>query len=271
VKAGYLESPRNVLIKEYVKLQRSRRHRQKEGKIALEGPNLIRAAIQAGLIPEMLFFTRDYADGPGKDWLSRLPAASRQYILSEAAFKSIADTESPQAVAAVVPFRIEKQAGLKDAFVPQLSLILDRLQDPGNMGTIIRTAAAAGVERIYYISGSADPYSPKVLRATAGAIFEISMEPADDSGCLASALKGKGVQLVAGSSGSATCYWSADYCPPTALIIGNEAGGISPVLKAAADISVSIPLAGSVDSLNAAVASGIILYEIIRQRNAGIT
>ena len=261
-----MSSPRNPLLREYIKLLKSRRYRQIAQKIALEGPNLVREALKAGLIPLAVFFTQEYYDSGGGDWLDKLPPVVRQLILPESVFKSITDTETPQAVAAILPYSSEKTVqSLKT--LPDLILILDRLQDPGNMGTIIRTSAAAGVGLVYYTSGSVDPFSPKVLRATTGNIFSLSLELTRDPGSLIKTLRKRGMQLIAGSAQSNLNYWSVDYRKPTALIIGNETDGISEQLQEAVDFNVSIPLAGSVDSLNAAVATGVILYEIIRQRS----
>jgi len=262
-----VSSPRNPLIKEFKKLSQNRLYRQKVNKIALEGPNLVREALKAGLVPEVIFYTRDYYESSSEEWLSEMPVAVMQVILSNSLFKSIAETETPQAVAAILPFKSEKDYQVFEE-PSQFILILDRLQDPGNMGTIIRTAAAAGVDRVFFTLGSVDPYCPKVLRSTAGAIFSLPLEFVSEPGKMVIDLKKKGVQIVAASAHSNLQYWSADLKGPVALIIGNEAGGVSPELKKAADIKVSIPLAGSVDSLNAAVATGVILFEIVRQRNS---
>ncbi len=259
-----ISSLRNPLIKEYKKLLQSRLYRQKVKKIALEGPNLVSEALMNGLMPEVIFYTQDYYNNCKTDWFSALPAEVMQVVLTEAVFKGIAVTETPQAVAAILPFNSEK-AEKSLVELPQLILILDRLQDPGNMGTIIRTAAAAGVDIVYYTSGSVDPYSPKVLRSTAGAIFKLSLEMVREPVKMITALKSKGIKLVAASAHSNLQYWSADLKGPIALIIGNEAGGVSPELEMAAEVKLSIPLAGSVDSLNAAVAAGVILFEIVRQ------
>ena len=262
-----VSSLRNPLIKEFKKLSQNRLYRQKVNKIALEGPNLVREALKAGLMPEVVFYTRDYYESGAEEWLSEMPVAVMQVILSHSLFKSIAETENPQAVAAILPFNSEKDYQVV-AEPSQLILILDRLQDPGNMGTIIRTAVAAGVDRVVCTSGSVDPYSPKVLRSTAGTIFSLPPEFASEPGKMVTDLKKKGLQIVAASAHSNLQYWSADLKGPVALIIGNEAGGVSPELEKAADIKVSIPLTGSVDSLNAAVATGVILFEIVRQRNS---
>lgn len=262
-----VSSPHHPLIKEFKKLSKNRLYRQKVNKIALEGPNLVREALKAGLMPEVVFYTRDYYDSGAEEWLSVLPLTVMQVIISHSLFKSIAETENPQSVAAIIPFNSENDYQvLREPF--RLILILDRLQDPGNMGTIIRTSVAAGVDRIYFTLGSVDPYSPKVLRSTAGTIFSIPLEFVSEPGKMINDLKKKGIQVVAASAHSKLQHWSVNLKGPVALIIGNEACGVSPELEKSADINVSIPLNGSVDSLNAAVAAGVILFEIVRQRNS---
>jgi RNA methyltransferase, TrmH family len=260
--ADHLSSPHNPLIMTYNKLRENRRYRQKSGKIALEGPNLIREAIKAGLIAETIFFTSHYYETDGKGWISGIPASVKRYTLSESLFKCIADTDTPQSVAAIFCFDYLLQQHLQDQ-TPSIALILDRLQDPGNLGTIIRTAAAAGVDKIYYAAGCADPYSPKALRSSAGAVFSIRVEYVDCLGVFVQDLKKSGVQLIASSPHSTISYRSVQYKRPLALLVGNEASGLSDEMLQAADLKISIPLKGEVESLNASVATAVLLFEII--------
>ena len=233
--------------------------------IALEGPNLVREAIRAGLNPVVIFYTGDYFESEGNKWLSDLDSSVKQLELPLELFKKIANTENPRAVAAIMSFNPEKSIEVCAGSM-QLVLVLDRIQDPGNMGTIIRTAAAADVDAIYYTSGSVDPYSPKVLRSTAGTIFSIPTKLCREPLELINNFKLENMQLIAADANSDQAYWSADFRQPTVLIIGNEAAGISPELNSKADFRLAIPLAENVDSLNAAIAAAVILYEIIRQR-----
>jgi TrmH family RNA methyltransferase len=259
--ADHLSSPHNPLIMTYNKLRENRRYRQKSGKIALEGPNLIREAMKAGLTAETIFFTNQYYETDGKGWISGIPASVKRYTLSESLFKRIADTDTPQPVAAIFCFDYLQQHLLDQP--PLIALILDRIQDPGNLGTIIRTAVAAGVDTIYYASGCADPYSPKVLRSSAGTVFSIRVEYVDCLGVFVQDLKKSGVQLIASSSHSTISYRSVQYKRPLALLVGNEASGLSNEMLQAADLTVSITLKGEVESLNASVAAAVLLFEII--------
>ncbi len=263
---SHVSSTRNPLLKEYLKLLNSRRYRQQTKQIALEGPNLVKEALEAGLEPRAIFYTDDYFALEGKKWLPTLPSSAKQLLITPALFRKIADTETPQEVAAIFPTP-EEGSGQKKPVRPDLVLILYRLQDPGNLGSILRTAAAAGADTVYYITGTVDPYNPKVLRATAGTIFRLPLEQVDDPGTLIRSLKEKGVQVAAGLSESSLSFWSVDYRKPTALIVGNEAGGVSADIIEEADICVSIPQAKNVESLNVAVAAALIMYEIVRQRS----
>jgi len=262
-----VNSPDNPLLKEFKRLQNSRRHREKACKIALEGPNLVFEALKAGLGAEAVFFSNVYYEQEGRGIVDGLPVGTKIIVMPPGLFKKIAETETPQPIAAIFHFERPLYNGLSDP-APKLAVLLDRLQDPGNMGTIIRTAAGAGVEAIYYTAGTTDPYGPKVLRSTAGAVFHLRLEQVPDSVQLIGDLKRSGLQIAAAAARSGQLYWQADFRSPTALIIGNEAGGIAGELMSESDLSVTIPLHGGVESLNAAVASAVILYEIIRQRSS---
>ncbi len=255
----------NKYIKEYMKAKQSRRYRYKNCVIAVEGPNLVSEALKAGLEPEVVFFDSTYYNKVGRELSEALSGNVKQLILAEHLFHTIAATETPQAVAAIFPFEFtQTEINISEAKGP--ILILDRLQDPGNLGTIIRTAVAAGVEKVYFTFGTTDPYSPKALRSTAGLVFWLLPEPADDPLALLSQLRRKGYQIVVASANEGIDYRKADYSKPTALIIGNEANGVSSKLIAETDFEINIPLLGGAQSLNAAVATGILLFEIIRCR-----
>ncbi len=256
----------NPYIKEYLKLKKNRSYRYKSGQIAVEGPNLVGEAIKAGLAPGVIFVTDNYLKSDYDQLFKDAPADTRLLILTEVLFSLIAETDTPQAVAAIFPYNFSESASQVDKTADPV-LILDHLQDPGNVGTIIRTAVAAGVKRIYYTKGCADPFNPKALRATAGAVFRMMPLLEKDPVKLTAELQNKGFQVVASTAGSGKDYRTVDYHKPTVLVVGNEAGGISQEMLAAADISVTIPLPGEVESLNAAVAAGVLIFEIIRYRS----
>lgn len=238
------------------------------GKIAVEGPNLVREALKAGLIPEVVLITEEYGLGSESRWLDHLPQRTNLVLLSPALFKDLAETTTPQSVAAIFPFTFQLE---KDQLESKSGLVIiaDRIQDPGNLGTLIRTAAAAGVDLFFCTKGCTDPYSPKVLRSTAGSIFQVAIREVSEPGQLIARLKENGFVIVAASGDGDHPYWSVNYNRPVALIVGNEAGGVAEELLVMVDLVAAIPLQDCVESLNAAVATGIILFEIRRQKSAG--
>jgi TrmH family RNA methyltransferase len=180
--------------------------------------------------------------------------------LSASAFAALSDTETPQGVAAILPI---EPADLTGDLGPLL-LVLDGLQDPGNLGTIVRSAVGSGVVTTLVVRGGADPFGPKTVRAATGALFRLRIaRPTDEE--LARALGGRAVWL-AEAEGDAR-YDTVDWRTPSALVIGSEAAGASPELRRLATGRVSIPLACGLESLNAGVAASILLFEAARQLN----
>ncbi len=255
----------NPTIKKYLRLVKSRRFRQRMNCLAVEGPNLVREALQRRILPEVVITTMDYSNGKHGKWIASIPGAVKKIVVPDTLYREITGTETPQAVAAIVPylFTNDIESVRHDL---DLVLILDQLQDPGNLGTIIRTAAAAGVDLICCTKGCADPYSPKVLRSTAGLIFQVQVLQIPDTELLISTLKHRNFQLLAAVPEGDLPYWSVELSPKVAIIVGSEARGISDCLSEQADLFVSIPTRTDVDSLNAAVAAGIILFDIERRR-----
>lgn len=263
-----IRSSSNPFLREYRRLAGSRRHRRATGKLALEGPRLLQEALAAGLRPAMVFATRHFLEEGGEELCLSLPGETRRYLLSSSLFNRLAHTETPQGIAAVVPFA-EPDPAVTAAAPLSLVIILDRVRDPGNMGTIVRTAAAVGAEAIFCGPGCVDPYSPKVLRASAGAVFHSPPAAVGDLRPLVQRLQRRGLTVVATQPQADSSFWGIDYRRPTAILVGSEGSGLSPELIAAADVPVCIPQLSAPRSLNAAVATAVILYEALRQRTGG--
>jgi len=158
---------------------------------------------------------------------------------------------------------------LADVFRPggsDLFLIADGIQDPGNLGSIIRVGHAAGVDGVVLLENTVDVYNPKTLRSTAGSIFHIPTVSVkfDD---LLKKFKNTGVRLVVGDPSSGMPVWEVNFNVPAAIVVANEARGARDEVKNAADFVVAIPMPGRAESLNAAVSAGVFLYEVIRQRH----
>lgn len=187
------------------------------------------------------------------------------YSVEDNLLAEICDTNTPQGIAAVIGMEDhmpDNAIGGKD-----LLIILDRIQDPGNLGTIIRTADAAGAGGIIISEGTVDPYSSKVLRSTMGSIFHIPVVEVPDLKDNINMLKRNGFVVYASSLDMSLPYCSQLFKDRTAIIVGNEANGIEKSIAGCADYNISIPMPGKAESLNAAVAAGILMFEVIRQRS----
>jgi TrmH family RNA methyltransferase len=180
------------------------------------------------------------------------------HLVSAEVMSACSDTVTPSGLLAVVPF-----PDIPLPPDPGWTLVIDNLRTPGNLGTILRTAAAAGVDQVLLSPGTVDPYNPKVVRGGAGASFFLPLARLSWRG-IAACLQRARVWLAAAQG--ECVYTTVDWTRPTALIIGSEAHGASPEAIQLADGQVTIPMARTFDSLNAAVAAGILLFEIARQR-----
>lgn len=252
-----IKSTSNPRIKRVRALQAERRAREAEGVLVVEGPRLLREALLAGLTPDLTLYTEDFAATEGGAAL--LEQVDGPVPVSEGVMKAASDTESPQGVLAVVP-------SPSLPFPPGLDfvLVVDGTQNPGNLGAILRTAEAAGVPGVLLAPGTVDPTNPKVVRGAAGAHFRLPMRVAPDWGSIGGALAGLTVYLAEAEGG--VFYDRANWREPSALIVGSEARGAGREAESLVRARVTIPMAGGAESLNVAVAAGILLFEMARQR-----
>ncbi|HAP32803.1 MAG TPA: RNA methyltransferase [Firmicutes bacterium] len=255
-------SAKSRIIREYKLLGKSR-HRKKTGRVILEGKHLLQEALHAGIEPEAVLYTPAFLDAPGNKELLDRVGRSCCYQLSESIFNAIAQTESPQGVGAITGIAPADPKFLWRRPNPFL-LVLDRLQDPGNLGAIVRTAAAAAVDGILLLSGTVDPTNPKALRASMGGFFYLPVISAGEFPYWLDIFAERGIRLVAADPRGEVPYYELDFSGPTALIIGNESRGVSASLLERAEDRAYIPLWGKVTSLNAAVAAALFIFE--RQR-----
>jgi TrmH family RNA methyltransferase len=182
--------------------------------------------------------------------------------LSDNLFRSISGTENPQGIALVCKTPIKLEPTQKPS-ANGLYLLLEEIQDPGNMGTIVRTGEAAGISGIIMSKDSADIYNPKVIRSTMGSIFRVPFSIVDDLAAAVDTLKDNGITTYAAHL-KGELYNSGSLTKDCALLIGNEARGLSEEISAKADKLIKIPMHGKVESLNAAVATAILMYEAAR-------
>jgi TrmH family RNA methyltransferase len=231
------------------------RTRRKERKIVLEGTRLIRDALERGHKPVFVLFEPSTVD---PDLLVDMQERNLDLqAVNREVMAYVSDTDQPQGVTAVFPMPFPPLPRF-----PQRVLILDNVRDPGNVGGILRTAAAAGVHVVVLSPGCADPYNPKTLRAGMGAHFRVPLAEATWEE-IAAYCDRHDVYLADGSA--PVDYATADFTRPWALIIGNEANGIGPEAQALGGTALSIPMGAKTESLNAGVAAGVILFEAARQ------
>lgn len=252
-----ITSLQNPKIKLARALQK-RREREREGKLFLEGVRLVRDAFEAGIVPDTLFYTQtavESAEGSGliETW------QTVAWELSPDVMASITETVTPQGIAAIVPL-----LQLPWAESPTLLVIADQVRDPGNLGTLVRSAAGAGADGMIVPSGTVDVWSEKVLRAGMGAHFRIPIREGLSWDEILPLVEGMEV-YVAEAQGE-MAYDEVNWHKPSALLVGGEAEGASVAGLLRADMAIRIPMVNEVESLNAGVAGSIILFEAARQR-----
>lgn len=233
--------------------------RAAERAFVVEGLRAVRDGLLAGGRPRLLLLRQDARAEHLLDELGVSPDDPALRRVEPRLFDRLSEVQAPQGVLAIFPW--------PDIPVPAsatpLVLVLDRLRDPGNLGTLLRSAAGAGVSAVYLTPESVDPWNPKVVRAGMGAHFRLPLLAFDTAA--AAVLRGLPLRVAAAADAPAP-YDAVDWTQPAALIIGGEAEGISPHLTAWASETVAIPMAGQVESLNAAVAGSVLLFEAARQR-----
>ncbi|WP_347490783.1 TrmH family RNA methyltransferase [Desulfoscipio sp. XC116] len=264
-----LQSRHNPRIK-YVHRLARRKFREREGKFIIEGIRFLEEALQVDWPLEIVLHTGCAAGQARAGYLLDMLARRGVPLLAvdDALFRELADTESPQGVLAVA--RVPEVPDIDPwgwaARGRDLLLLVDGIRDPGNLGTVIRSADAAGADGVLIIKGSVEPYNPKTLRSTMGSIFHVPVIPVLERDALLSQLRAAGWRLVVGEPGACKLIHQCDLTGRVVLAVGSEADGVSDAVCRAARERVRIPMPGRAESLNAGVAAGIMLYEALRQR-----
>ena len=232
--------------------------RAADGRIAIEGPHLIEEAQRSGLLLETLFVREDVQA------LAKKFAAREVCIVAKSVFNQGSATEAPQGVAALVQMPATKPEAMLSTDA-SLLVVLDGIQDPGNLGTIVRSAEAFGATGVLLLPGTVSPWNGKALRGSAGSLFRVPVAPMQAEEAIA-ALRAKGISICAAVARDGVDVAEARLDQPVALWIGNEGAGIAAATLAQVDCCVQIPCPGPVESLNAAVAASILLYAASQQR-----
>lgn len=254
----YIESKDNSLFKETKKLK-EKRNRSKEGKYIIEGFRLVQEAFKANMEIEYLIISEGSEDKLN-EYLNEYINEEKIYIMKKNLFNMLTSTETPQGAIAVV-----KNKELPKDIEGEFFLLCDKVQDPGNLGTIIRTAHAAGVDGIILTKGTVDIYNDKSIRSTMGSLFYVPIIQDDEELSFVRKLKGEGFSLVATSLQESKDFFESDLKGKIILSVGNEGNGISEEVFSLADKKVKIPMPGGAESLNVAIATSIILFEKVRQ------
>ncbi len=272
----YLTSVTNDRIKDIAKLMKSSKRRKERGVFIAEGLRLVSEVpadrLEELYIEETFYEKQEAADGFDERLKALMEAAEEKgmcFKISDAVMNKLSDTETPQGILAVVKTEaadIESLTGQEaaDGEKPFI-IVMDGLQDPGNMGTIIRTAEGAGVTGILISNDSVDPYSPKVVRSTMGAVFRMKICVSRDLAGDIGKLKEQGI-TVFGTHLSGKEFYDEDFTGAAAFLIGNEGRGLKDEIAETADRLLRIPMKGNVESLNAGVSAAVVMYEVLRQR-----
>ena len=222
-------------------------------------------ALAAGASVEAVYVAAEGADAPAVVDVTRrvLAGGGRVFDLAPGVMERVASTVTPQPLLAVVSYTPAPVDALSGA---TLVVVCVDVRDPGNLGTVIRTADAAGVDAVVCCDGTVDPTNPKCVRATAGSLFHVPVVEGGSTTDAVAALRRLGLATAATVVRGGTDYAALDWTRPTALVLGNEAGGLDEELAASLDVGVTIPMAGRSESLNVAVSAAVLCFEALRQR-----
>lgn len=253
-------------LKQIHKLK-TEKEREKEGKFLIEGLRLCQEAFSSGWDVQLVFFSSEFGgSAAGEKLIQQFSKKGAEiFRLKKQEIEKLADTETPQGIMALVK---KKKFTLSRDFLKKSSLLLglDNIRDPGNLGTMIRTADAAGADGVLLSKGCVEHYNPKVVRSTMGSIFHLAVIENSDLAEVIPDLKKDGFRIIFSEVYEGKDYTEVDYPEKTCLIIGSEASGISQQILNLADERIKIPIFGKAESLNASVAVGVLLYEIIRNK-----
>lgn len=263
-----ISSESNSQIKELVKLQKNARQRRKSKCFVTEGIKLTREAASYGKLQKIYvgehLYRQEWSSKTEQDVSEEFGGALVE-IVSQHILEQISETVTPQGILGVVKmpeYTLEEVLSDEKA----VFLLLDALRDPGNLGTILRTSEGAGMSGVILSRESVDVFNPKVVRSTMGAIFRVPFVYVEDLPQTIEKMKEKGISVYGTMMEGSECYDQVDYRKPSGIVIGNEANGISWEVSESLTGRIRIPMGGNLESLNAAVAAAVVMYEAARQR-----
>ena len=258
-----ITSVNNPKIQYIRELLRKKKFRFSEQAYVAEGVRLVEEVVKNAIRPKMLFYS-DAISGRGIEIIKyyqniEIPV----FQVEENLLARVSDTKTAQGVIAVLSMEVRSFPA-----IPSFTLIVDQVRDPGNMGTLLRTARAAGVDGVMILDGSVDVYSPKVVRAGMGAHFSLPIQTMTVEGLLQNIdkLNLPRPKIIAMVVTEGKPFWSSDFRQPCAIVIGGEANGISSEMLGICDEKITIPMKNDTESLNAGIAGSVALFEVFRQR-----
>jgi len=245
-----------------VKRLKEKKYRDREGFFLIEGPHLVEEALKSSFGFEFALFS----EKAPKDIVAAIEEKDiPSYFVDNGTMKDISDTENNQGVIGVIPKLAYSLKDIKrDSKQP--IVVCDGIQDPGNLGTIIRTASATGCSAVITSPDSADVYNPKTVRSTGGAIFHIPVVTGENMESAVNGLASSGFKVFCAEPSGGKDLYSTDLSKKFVIVIGNEGGGVRSGVRKLCDGAITIPISNSTESLNAAVAAAVILFEALRQR-----
>jgi RNA methyltransferase, TrmH family len=260
-----ITSVKNTKVKTWASLKQ-KKFRTQTGLYIAEGVRLVEEAVQSHAQVQEILICGDIQSGKFDAIINGANSQEVQlYEVTEAVLEHVADTKTPQGVVAI----IRQSEGDPEAFIANkenpLYLVLDAIQDPGNLGTIIRTADAVGATGVLLSKTSVDLYNPKVVRATMGSLFHLPVFEVDLETFLPK-LKEIGVSVIGTSVTAEKTVYESNFTGAAALVIGSEAHGLTASIAEQIDTEIALPMPGKAESLNAAIAASVMMYEALRQR-----
>ena len=253
-----ITSTKNDQVKAVIELKKKARARNEQGLFVVEGVRM------AAELPKdqvkSVYVSETFAKDPAN--------AAFLELVSDQVFAAMSDTQTPQGVLALVRQFSYGMDEILKSDRPAHLMVLENLQDPGNLGTILRAGEGAGITGLIMSRDTVDIYNPKVIRSTMGSVFRVPFFYTDDLEQTVLDLKARGIRVFAAHLAGKNNYEQEDYTGNTAFLIGNEGNGLTEKLSSMADTWVKIPMAGKVESLNAAIAASILMFETARQRRA---
>ena len=258
-----ISSVQNPRIKQLLALQQKSSERRKTGLFVVEGQRELQHCIDAGLQIDTIFYCPDMAPNFQLSTFNFQLTPVSPYVYEKIAYRGstegiIAVVKTPKSSLTTLPL---KGAG------GSLYVVLERVEKPGNLGAILRSADAAGVTAVIVCDPLTDLYNPNLIRSSIGAIFTVPTVACTSEECIAW-LKQQGVQILTAQLQDSNLYYDTDMRRPTAIVMGTESTGLTPIWREAADAHIRIPMLGHLDSLNVSVSAAILMYEAVRQRGA---